>query len=137
MALHAPQHRLGVLLPAESVARELENDIAVPGQQLPERLGLEGADLVVAADDHGQHRRLHPADAPEQAAGAVADGVVAGGVQADDPVGLAAAPGRRVQRVVVGQRPEAAESLADRLAVSELSHSRRAGLPAQPVSSRM
>src|SRR5271157_3079706 len=56
------------------------------------------------------------ADAPEQAGGAVADDVVAGGVQADDPVGLVAAPGRRVQRVVVGQRPEAAESRADRLA---------------------
>src|SRR5271157_2465159 len=53
------------------------------------------------------------ADAPEQAGGAVADDVVAGGVQADDPVGLVAAPGRRVQRVVVGQRPEAAESRAD------------------------
>ena len=71
--------------------------------------GLKRADLVVAADDHGQHRRLHPADAPEQAAGAVADGVVAGRVQADDPVGLAAAAGRGVERVVVGQRPESAE----------------------------
>src|SRR5208337_3910441 len=116
MSLDAPQHRLGVLFPDESVARELENDLAVSGQQLPERLGLEAADLVVAADDHGQHRRLDPADAPEQAAGAVADGVVSGRVQTDDPVGLVAAPGRRVQRVVVGQRPEAAESRADRLA---------------------
>ena len=116
MSLHAPQHRRGVLLPDEAVAHELENDVAVAGQQLPEWLGLEAADLVVAADDHGQHRSLDPADAPEQAAGAVADGVVAGCIQADDPVGLVAATGRRVQRVVVGQRPEAVESRADRLA---------------------
>ena len=98
----------------EAVAGELERDLAVEGQEFPERLGLEGADLVVAPDDQGQHRRLHPADAPEQAAGvAVADGVVAGGVQADDPVGLAAAAGGGVQRVVVGQRPQAAEGVAD------------------------
>jgi hypothetical protein len=116
MCLHTLQHGLGVLLPGEAAARELENDLAVFRQQLPERLGLEAADLVVAADDHGQHWRLDPADAPEQPTGAVGDGVVSGPVQADDPIGFVAATGRRVQRVVIGQRPEAVESHADRLA---------------------
>ena len=52
-------------------------------------------------DDHGQHRGLDPADAPEQAPGSVADGVVAGRVQADDPVGLVAAPCSSIEVVVV------------------------------------
>jgi hypothetical protein len=112
--LHPPQQRPGVLLLREALAGELERDLAVAGQQLPEGLGLEGADLVVAADDHREHRRLHPADAPEDPAGAVADGVVTRRVQADDPVGLAAAARRRVQRVVVGKRTQAAEGIPDR-----------------------
>ena len=44
------------LLPDEPVTRKLENDIAESAQQFPERLGLEAADLVVPAYDHGQHR---------------------------------------------------------------------------------
>ena len=86
---------------------------AVTRQQLPERLGLECADLVVAADDHGQHGRLHPADAPEDAAGTVADGVISRRVQADDPIRLAAAAGRGVECVVIGERPEPAEGVAN------------------------
>ena len=44
----------------------------------------------------------------------MADGVIPRRVQADDPVGLAAASGRGVECVVVGERPQAAEGVADR-----------------------
>ena len=67
----------------------------------------------------------------------MADGVVAGRVQADDPVGLAAAAGRGVEGVVVGQRPEAGEGVADGRLGQRAEPEPLAGLPAQPVSSRM
>src|SRR5262249_54287570 len=110
----------------EAVAGELEGDVAVPRQQLPERLGLEVADLVVAADDHRQDGGLHAAAAPQGAAGAMTDRVVSGRVEADDPVRLAAAPRRGIEVVVLGEGTQAAERVADR----------RLGQRAQPQPAR-
>ncbi len=112
---HNPlQHRLGILLTGKAVARVLECHGAVAGQQFPERLGVKHADLVIAAGDHGEDWRLHPADAQEKAAAAVADGVIAGGIEPHDPIGLAAAACRRVECVEVGQRSKTTECLSDR-----------------------
>src|SRR5262249_11505810 len=50
-------------------------------------------------------------DAPEDPARAVADGVVPRRVQAHDPVSLAPAARGCIQRIVVGQRTQAAEGV--------------------------
>ncbi len=77
------------------------------------------------------HRRVLgqglSAYAPALTADAVAGGVVAGGVQADDPVSLVASPGSPVERVAVGQRPERPAAVRIALLFSGLGHCRRAG----------
>jgi hypothetical protein len=114
VALHPVEDRAGGLLLRKPVPGGLERDLAVERQEFPERLGLERTDLIVAPDDHRQHRGLHPTDTPEEASGVpVADGVVAGRVEPHDPVGLAAAAGCGVERVVVGKRPQAPKGVAD------------------------
>src|SRR5262249_55390842 len=68
LALHPTEERPRVLLLREAVAGELEGDLAVAGQELPEGFRFEGADLIVTVDDHGKDRRLHAPDAPEDPA---------------------------------------------------------------------
>ena len=136
VTLHAPEPLLALGFLPEAVAREREEDAAIAGHQLPEGLRLEGADLVVATSDQGEHRRLDPAGAPQEAASPVADGVVARRVQSHDPVGLAPAPRRGVERVVVGGRPELAEGVANR-ALGQGAEPEAADRRPAPVISRM
>ncbi len=83
------------LEPAAGVgARPLE---AEPGVDLEVRLGLERVDLDVAAHDQRERRRLHPAERDDAAERAAAHGRCAGGVHADQPVGLGARPGGRLR----------------------------------------
>ena len=103
----------GIVFPREAVAHKLERDLAVACQKLPEGLRLERANLIVSSHDHREYRGLDPTDAPEKILSAVADGVIASGVKAHDPVGLAPAAGRCVKSVVVGQRPQAGEGVSD------------------------
>ena len=64
----------------------------------PVRLGHERADLLLAARDDRQRRRLHAAQRDGAVeGGAQADRRRAGGVHADDPVGLRARPGGRLE----------------------------------------
>ena len=84
-ALRLLQPRLVALEPEALVARvELRVDE-------PVRLGDEGLDLALALDQQRQRRRLHAAERDDAAdPGAAADRGGAGGVHADEPVGLGA-----------------------------------------------
>ena len=98
--------------------------------------GLKRADLVVAADDHGQHRRLDPTDAPEHArrcgSGRCSSGSRSGRRPSRPRCGTGPRRrGCRSRKAAGGGRRRRGSPRA----VSELSQSRRAGLPTQPVSS--
>src|SRR3954468_10037116 len=87
------------------------------GLHEPVGLRLEGADLLLAARDQRQRRRLHAAErhgaverAPEP------DRCRARGVHAHDPVGLRARPRRGLERAHLLAVAQAAERLLDRLA---------------------
>src|SRR4051794_2157257 len=110
----ALQARLGAGVEAALVAARalgLEG-----GVDQPVLLGLEGADLLLAARDDGQRRRLH---APERDGaverGAQPDGGRARGVHADDPVGLRARLRRVAQLAEVRLVAQLAEGVAHRL----------------------
>jgi hypothetical protein len=77
-----PHPVVGVLLAAEA------------GVDGPELLGLEVLYLPLALDEELEGRGLDAAHGEDVAGAAEADGVGAGGVHADDPVGLAAAARR-------------------------------------------
>jgi hypothetical protein len=96
------------------------------GVDEPVRLGREGGDLLLAAGEDGQRRRLDPAErdgAVERRA--QADRRRAGGVHADDPVGLRARPGRLLERLELGGVAQVGERGVHRL----LGH----GLQPQPL----
>ena len=90
--------------------------------QLPVVARLERADRLVAPNDDRQRRRLHATDGVDRrlrlarrACAAEADSDGAGGVHADQPVGLRAAAGRIGQRIVLGAGAQSREAVPDRL----------------------
>ena len=99
-----------LVAPAGVAARRLEGRV-----HQPVRLGHERADLLLAARDQRQRRRLHTAEgdgAVER--GAQPDGRRARGVHADDPVGLRARAGRLLEPRELVARAQVAERGADR-----------------------
>ena len=88
------------------------------GLDAPEHLRDEVADLMLAADDEHERRRLHAADGVDALLGdaAAAEHLrgAAGEVEADHPVGLRAADGRRAQARLLGRFQQVVERLPDR-----------------------
>ena len=80
----------------------------------PEGLRHVAGDLHVTVHDHRQGRGLHAAYGQ---AAVVGDRVGAGGVHADQPVGLGPRVGGVAQPLVVGLRPHAVPRVADGLLV--------------------
>lgn len=89
---------------------------AVVGDDAPVGFRFKGVDFDVAFGDEGEDGGLNAADAPEEVAGAVFGRVVAGGVEADDPVGFAAAAGGLIERVELASVAQFAEALLDGIA---------------------
>jgi hypothetical protein len=95
--------------------------VALPGRlevglDQPVGLGLERPDLLLAARDQRQRRRLHAAEADRAVErGAQPDAGGAGGVHPDHPVRLGARARRRLERLHLLARAQLLERLADRL----------------------
>ncbi len=86
-----------------------------PGLDQPVRLGLEGADLLLAAGDQRERGRLHAAERDGAVeGGAQADRRRAGGVHAHDPVGLRPRARGVLEAVHLLAGPQAGERLLDR-----------------------
>jgi hypothetical protein len=82
----------------------------------PVRLRDEGLDLAFALDHQRQRRGLHAAERDDAAdPGAAANRGGAGGVHADEPVGLGAGARRRLERAQLLAGPELLEAFPDRL----------------------
>ncbi len=84
------------------------------GVDLEVGLGLEGVDLEIALDDQRQRGRLHPAQRHDAAQRPAPDGGRAGGIHADQPVGLRAGAGGGLEVCHLLARPQVLEGVADR-----------------------
>ena len=109
---------LGDPLPAEIAAAVGAALVGLErGFHEPVRLGLEGADLLLAPRDEGQRRRLHAAERHRAVeGGAEPDGGGTGGVHAHHPVGLGARAGRGLELGHLGPGPQMLERPLDGLA---------------------
>ena len=86
------------------------------GLDEPVRLGLERADLLLAAGDERERRRLDAAERDRAVeGGAQPDRRGAGGVHADEPVGLGARARGRLERLHLLAGAKALERVGDRL----------------------
>ena len=122
LPLDLPRDRLGVLslvearaVFAEPAARVLAAGRAKLREDFEVVLRDEVGDLGVALDDEGERRRLDAAERIDAlvAGAAGADGLRAGGVDADEPVGALARVGRVAQAGVLLGRLELAEAFED------------------------
>ena len=106
--------RLRRMFVVEALCRESGEERSVFGRREFELIigrRLEGLVFQIAGADDGQRRCLDTSQRPHAAAGG--DGESLRGVDADDPIGLAAGFGREVEGIVLLTRPEVLQSLAD------------------------
>ncbi len=116
LPLNAGEFFVGLGGIGKTFAGIFEEGLAVDRGEFPEGLRVEEVDFVVALDDEREDGRLDAPEAPKHsvatAGGAVAYGVAAGGVEADDPVGFTAAAGGGVEGVVVVSVAQTGEGVA-------------------------
>lgn len=104
----------GVVIVVFVFLAEGEECVAIDGGEDPVLLGLEVLDLEVAVDDHGEGGGLHTTDGEHLALClAVAEGVEACGVHAEEPVADGAAEAGFVERLVLVLGFEVGEAFAD------------------------
>ena len=80
------QHAISFVPRSESSLSMFKQRFTVAGMNLPVVFRFEMFDFEVAIYDKGEHRRLHPADAPQRVVAAELQSEITAAVHADDPV---------------------------------------------------
>ena len=83
---HDVQESLALLLGREFTFRGGEGHASVDRLQFPERFGLEMVNLRLSVDNQGQGRCLYPSDGEHLAVAAIAQGIEASRIHAEQPV---------------------------------------------------